>query len=553
MLKSWFSILFYIIGFHTFAQSIDIPIQSELEFYIEKMSVKYLLDIHSDIKGIYSDLNVDHLDSMKLTGSNQFVFDNINKFRGINRIPLGRCGTGTFIGKRYSCYRANLYLNPYNFFEKTHDKSFLAINPILNIEHTTSLDRLMSTNTRGGEVFGHIKGKLGFYSLIRENQYFFTDYMNRHIAYYNGTIPEQGRARSFKSGGYDLSESIGYITFSPVHSVRLKFGKYKNFVGNGYRSLLLSNNPNTNLNFNARWQFWKFDYQIIVSEFQDYPNYMPSSQWLKKKHSAIHYLSMHLSNTFTLGFFEAVVYDRGDSISNGNIDPNYLNPFILYRSVEYYIGSPDNALLGFNAYWNIRKKHQLYGQFILDEFNIDHLVKSPDGWWANKFAYQLGIKSYNLFGVEDLDFQVEYNLVRPFTYSYRTTFESYSHDSQPIAHPLGANFKEAVFRLKYWMTEKFQTELISTHYLKGYDVGNGENNGGDILKSYYVRNGDFGHYIGQGERNIVAHTSLRISYEILPQLNLDFNLTYRNETLYGSEFFSRIGVRYNMSYRQFAY
>ena len=44
---------------------------------------------------------------------------------------------------------------------------------------------------------------------------------------------------------------------------------------------------------------------------------------------------------------------------------------------------------------------------------------------------------------------MEYNLVRPYTYSHWNS-SSYGHYAQPLAHPLGANFDEFIVKLDYY-------------------------------------------------------------------------------------------------------
>ena len=69
--------------------------------------------------------------------------------------------------------------------------------------------------------------------------------------------------------------------------------------------------------------------------------------------------------------------------------------------------------------------------------------------WKNKFGYQLGVKYYNAFKVDNLLLQFEYNRVRPYTYSHNTIVLNYGHNNQPMAHLWGANFSEAIFIGRY--------------------------------------------------------------------------------------------------------
>src|SRR5262249_22762278 len=134
---------------------------------------------------------------------------------------------------------------------------------------------------------------------------------------------------------------------------------------------------------------------------------------------------------------------------------------------------------------------------VMDEFVLDH-IKSGDGWWANKFAVQLGGKYIDAFGIPNLDLQGEFNIARPFTYSHNTQYGNYSHYQQPLAHPLGANFKELVGVVRYQplprlnLTGKLMVRSVGRDSTD-YNWGSQEpqdlkyNGGGDILKSYTSR------------------------------------------------------------------
>ena len=56
--------------------------------------------------------------------------------------------------------------------------------------------------------------------------------------------------------------------------------------------------------------------------------------------------------------------------------------------------------------------------------------------------------------IRHLDLQAEYNSARPFTYSHASLFTNYAHYRQPLAHPLGSNFKEFVFIGRYQPLKK---------------------------------------------------------------------------------------------------
>ncbi len=226
---------------------------------------------------------------------------------------------------------------------------------------------------------------------------------------------------------------------------------------------------------------------------------------------------------------------RGKTISNFNISILLL----LYRSIEHLLDSPDNVLLGLNIKWNVIPKHSLYGQVMLDELKLSELF-SGNGWWGNKYGIQLGIKSIDFAGVDHLDFQLETNWVRPYTYS---------HYNLPLAHPLGSNFREWLFTARYKIGHKL---YLRGDYLNTVVGKNDDNNyGSDILLVNETRVADFGNDLLQGERRKIHQATLLASFELSYNLFLDLNYILRSESRrnLGNLKTNYLGmaIRYNMA------
>jgi hypothetical protein len=189
----------------------------------------------------------------------------------------------------------------------------------------------------------------------------------------------------------------------------------------------------------------------MVADVQGSASGLKSSGKYPDKYFAFHHLSINIGKKLNIGVFESVVFSDSSSF-----EWSYLNPIIFYRAIEQQFGSSDNVILGADFKWNAFKGFSVYGQFVLDEFVLDN-IKEGNGWWANKFAIQAGLKYYDAFGVSNLDLQAETNIVRPYTYSHNPIvtanngipYGSYTNYMQPIAHPLGANFNEVIGILRY--------------------------------------------------------------------------------------------------------
>ncbi len=459
------------------------------------------------------------------------------------------------------------YSNPHHFYSFQSRNFSIHIDPIVNLSlgHDKASDSNFFQNTRGARVSGYIDKKVYFFSQILENQTIFPAYVNEYIKD-NQAIPGNGFYKPFNSkvvksiDGWDYLNASGYMGFNVSKSVSLDFGHGRHFIGNGIRSLLLSDFANNYFYLKLNTKVWIFQYQNIFAELSAYSHRNQSGDVLiPKKYFATHYLSLKPLPQLEIGLFESVIFSR-----ENHFELQYLNPIIFYRSIEQALGSPDNAMLGLNANVNLFKTAKVYGQVVVDEFKLNEL---GTGWFGNKVGFQLGGSYYNAFNVKGFDIKVESNIVRPFTYAQsrpiptfpQYSITSYSHGNQALAHPLGANFKEYILKLSYQLNPKIYSELTYINYSKGRDDVD-QNNGGNILLNTdtAISMKVYGYNIGDGLKDKVNYLNWLVSYEIMPNLNIDLNSVYRHSTLSKSigkkELFSgNLGIRYNITPTKFEF
>ena len=384
-------------------------------------------------------------------------------------------------------------------------------------------------NTRGLELKGWIGKNFGYYTSVYENQARYPEYVDTYIRK-NNIIPGQGMVHTYlEKGGFDFNSATGYITYQPSKYFNFQFGHGKNFYGDGYRSLLLSDNSFNNLFFKATVDFWHIKYQVLYNQYIDIRERQTYENGYARKYTTTHYLSWAVSKRVNLSFFDAIVWSTADSAGNyRGFDAQYLNPIIFMRPVEFSIGSPDNALMGLNLSVIVGKHNVIYGQLILDEFTWEE-IKSGNGWYGNKQGFQLGFKTYDPFKIKNLYFQTEFNWVRPYTYSQRYPIKNYGHCNQPIAHPYGANFWESVSFIKYnWNRIFINYQFLYSIY---GDDPPGMNYGKDIYQSYTTRVQDYDNYVGQGIETTLIYNNINLSYLINPAYNLNFSIGYTNRQL----------------------
>ena len=449
----------------------------------------------------------------------------------------------------------HFYATPANLFE-VHAKDFdLVINPV--VQYTISKEQNNSDklflNTRGVTLRGKIANKIGFYTYLTDNQERAPKYVQQFISM-RKAVPGAGYYKNFKAaGGTDYFDARGYFTFNVTKYIGVTFGYDKNFIGNGFRSLFLSDFGNNSLFLKLNTRIWKFNYQNLFMELQNADN-KTGDRLIGKKYAAIHHLDMNVTKWLNIGLFEGVIFGR-----TNRFDFGYLNPIIFYRSIEQQNGSFDNSIVGLDAKANIAKKFQVYGQFSLDEFKLSEIKKNR-GWWANKWGIQLGAKYIDAFGINNLDLQIEHNRVRPFTYSHFDSVANYTHYNQPLAHPLMANFQEYIGIARYQPAPKWMVVAKLMYYQQGRDSSSRSFGSNIFLPNVDPpRQGEFGYKIGSGWKTNVVYGSVLVSYEIKENLFIDLSAVVRNLKTITPPIMQEktsvitFGVRWNMYRREFVF
>ncbi len=401
----------------------------------------------------------------------------------------------------------------------------LHVSPVLylGVGSDSRLDFPLTINTRGIEIRGMVDRKVGFYTFIGENQSVLPLYVAEEVGR-NRVIPHEGFWKTFKENGVDFFQARAYIDFNISKHIYMQFGNDRTFTGNGYRSLIFSDYSPPNLFLRTNVKVWKLNYLFQINRMAADAR-TSGNQRYPEKFVAYHHASFNIGKKLNLGVFESVVFSPKDSVNNNTFDLSYLNPVIFYRAIEQQFGSSDNALLGMDAKWNAFKRVSLYGQFVLDEFLWDE-ISAGNGWWANKWAVQAGVKYIDAFGVSNLDLQVEYNVVRPYTYSHYSQYGSYSNYRQSLAHPLGANFSEWVGIIRYQPVPKLNV-IAKTFYARAGRDDVGQNWGGNILKNSNTREQEYNNTIGQGNSNTILFVDFTASYMLKHNLFIDGKQIFR--------------------------
>lgn len=389
-------------------------------------------------------------------------------------------------------------------------------------------------NSRIVNVNGEIGSNFSFSTTYSESQGRFAEYINSYITNpatnfkpknSEGLVPGRGKTKGHRTDSHDYPVAEAYLAYTPNKHMQFQFGNGKNFIGDGYRSFILSDVSSPTTYLKMKVDLWKFQYTNIwmwntepsISSVSD-PNEHA------RKYVAAHYLSVNITDKLNVGFFETAI-----SAGENGMDAGFLNPIIFYRSLEFNRGEDaGNAIIGLTGKYKLNDNISLYSQFMIDEFSFGNLGDMSD--WKHKFAYQMGAKYFDAFNVKNLFLQLEYNRARPYTFAHKSPILNYGNYSQPLGHLWGANFWEAIAIARY-KKDRWSGSAKIILGKKGFDLDDQLiSYGGDIYQSYEDRLADTGIEVAQGNTANIFIADVQANYLINPSnnTNLFASLSYRN-------------------------
>lgn len=376
--------------------------------------------------------------------------------------------------------------------------------------------------TIGAQIGGSIDNRFSYYLSAYNNRAAFPNYVNDFIDRYE-VVPGQTFG--------DVNERIqdwNYVTanlsYTPSKYINISLAYDKTFIGDGYRSMLLSDVASNYTSLKLTGNLGNVQYMTMWAYMIDPLAPQLLQDKTRGKWGAFQYLDWNVTNRFSLGFFQSIIWgNRTEVDGHRGFELAYLNPIIFLRPIESSDpGSPDKMHLGLNTKYKLLENLTAYGQFLLGEFTAKEFF-AGDGYAHNKWGAQIGLRGFDAFGVDNLNFLGELNMARPYTYTHFDPISNYSHFSQPLAHPMGANFREFVGIVNY-SYKRFDISLQGNYSVYGLDESDDVNRGKDIFKSYRSIENMYGNKIGQGLKTNLGYLDGRISYLFNPKYNLRLEL-----------------------------
>jgi hypothetical protein len=444
MKNNLITILLLLLGFVGFSQQQNLPLNREFNLTNDKAFNEYNSSTHTSSQPIIqSYINVnDSLNWLSKTELNNYLIN-------VSNSPKKPRNFFKWMGQ--SMFHQN-------FLVVDTGKFYLTIDPLLNAEFGVDTEdkspnkQNIYTNTRGLLVKGNIGTKFSFQTSVYETQSLFPNYVSDNIKE-TGVAPGQGRVKTFKVNGFDYAYSSSYISYSPAKFLNLQLGNGKNFIGDGYRSLLLSDVSTNYPYLKATVLFGKDKFQFTklhasLTNLNRRPDGSVPESLFQRKSMSTHYINWLATKWLNVGLFESTMWQTEDSTGTLPFEFRQLNPVPFVNTLTTGFNKDDHSIVGLNVKIKLPFKTVLYHQTVYDGKQNDTQV-----------GLQAGVKYY---GIRNLTLQAEYNTVSPSTYQLnQNSLQDYAHYNQALAHPYGTNFNEIVGIANYKYKRVFTQAKIN--------------------------------------------------------------------------------------------
>ncbi|HMN06891.1 MAG TPA: hypothetical protein PKD45_14315 [Flavobacteriales bacterium] len=373
-------------------------------------------------------------------------------------------------------------------------------------------DVVMQQNSRGFRIAADLGPTVSFQSMFMENQVISPGYLYSYSQRY-GVMPGQGRIKAFNTRGLDFAWATGNVSWTPRPWINAQLGQGKHFVGDGYRSVLLSDNtsPYPYVKFSTLTNNKRFQYTAIFAKLQQVGlnDRLPTGEageslfWWKR--ATFLHLSANLG-PLQLAVFEGTMWKTINKDGVMLFNAMQLNPVIGLNTAVNGFEGRNTQLLGLDAKYRITDKVFVYGQYALTD---------PG---QSRYAWQAGMQWFDLLR-KDLHLLAEYNQATPFAYTKGDPRMSWTHDNQPLAGPMGTEYTELIIRADYGIKQRywFQGELSWAKHPWGLDMT--EVSGADI----------FGPTRSNGEGDWTRrrlYAGIQASYRLNQMSNMQFTVGY---------------------------
>ncbi|KAF5048208.1 hypothetical protein DSECCO2_452510 [anaerobic digester metagenome] len=337
----------------------------------------------------------------------------------------------------------------------------ITIDPVVDFRVGREDGRSNYKNTRGYILNGLIGDKLSVRSEFYETQTTLPEYAAAWVDTMK-FIPGMIRMKPFGTNGFDYGVVFSQIMWQPLKNYGMRLGYDRFHIGNGYRSMILSDASQAYpfLMNTFTHKKWTLSHNIASLHNPDFNSRLnvplSESGVYQQKWFSFTYLTYSPKSWLNLGLFESVIFMPADS-TGISFYPMSMMPVPLVRTITTEAKGLHHAMIGLQADATWRKFFNFYSQIVVDELYLSKLKYQQGVQGALQVGARLNIPDVGyVFG--------EFNLASNNAYTSSSAWNAYTQNDQPLAHPTGQQFKEFVAGARYQYNRFFADAAVNFIY-----------------------------------------------------------------------------------------
>jgi len=333
-----------------------------------------------------------------------------------------------------------------------------------------------------------------------------------------------------KTGETFYDDNEGHVSLD-FDWLNVKFGRDRLLLGYGENKVILSDNSPKFDYFQLHFNYGIFSFSSFHGKMLGQNSVLSDSitsgvNVIKEKYMAYHRLGFTLSDNFTFGAGEIIIY--GDR----PLEFSYLNPFNFYKSIEHSNRDRDNAMVFFDLQNKSIKGLKLFAMLLLDDINY---AKVGTGWYGNQTLWNFGVSSFNLYDLLPLDFHLEYTRVEPYVFTHRLINNNFTNFGYGLSSVIAPNSELYFSKINYRLSHRFEATFSFGYAVHGANYLDGEgkvikNVGGDFSLGHRVLDSENVKFL-DGVKEIFRKTTIGVTYEPYNQINLTLLAVVENNSL----------------------
>lgn len=463
------------------AQGVFEPINSNIYDYLNRLSVKGLIEFNDEIKPIMRTELAKKIIEVKTMSSKltKIELDELEYYMKEYFLELpqqsidSRARIEFFDYNEQTGFRFILY--------RDNDFTF-NLDPILGVKLTEIWNETQFLRWNGLQFYGSYNNNWKFNFYFRDNE----ERGNR-IDRTKSFTPDPGfNLSKSDSKSIQYLEVQGLVSYS-WNNGNLSIGKEYIEWGNGASGKLIFSSKAPSFPFikfelmPIKWLKFIYLHGWLHSGLLDSSSIRTTlvkdreSYSQIEKYIAAHIVSIYPSDNFSFSVGESMVYSNRLQLA-------YFIPVIFFRAVDHYLSrqsssSGDNAQLFFSTvYKNFNIKTKFYATLFIDELSLTKLFKGEN---LSAIGFTAGLNFVDPL-VKNSDLVVEYTRINPFVYMNSDDAEMFTSHQYQLGHWLGSNADQFYIeynqtllrglRFKFWSEyiRKGQKELPEEQYKLPY-------------------------------------------------------------------------------------